>query len=57
MIGGLVGLGIPESNAAAYHEALREGGIVIGVIPRDNDEAKEIQEDFENLGGENICYC
>lgn len=54
VVGGLVGLGIPEENAEAYHAALREGGVVIGVEPRDNNEARELRETFEKHGGENI---
>ena len=57
LIGGLVGLGIPESNAQAYHEALRDGGVVIGVTPHEEMDAAAIQRDFQNLHGENICYC
>lgn len=57
VIGGLVGLGIPESNAEAYHQALREGGVVIGVVPHNDADADAIQREFEELKGENICYC
>lgn len=57
LIGALVGLGIPESNAKAYEAALRDGGIVLGVQPRTQKEASELQKLFENLGGENVCYC
>src|SRR5438045_23928 len=57
LIGALVGLGIPEPNAQAYEEALRNGGVVIGVVPHNDDDAKRIQEDFGKLNGENVCYC
>ena len=56
VIGALVGLGIPESNATAYEEALRDGGIVIGVVPRNNDSGKRIEQEFENSKGENIVW-
>jgi hypothetical protein len=56
-IGALVGLGIPESNAKAYHEALRDGGVVIGVVPRSGEDADRIKKDFQEFNGENICYC
>lgn len=56
LIGALVGFGIPESNAKAYEAALREGGIVIGVHPRTQKEASELQKIFADLGGENVCY-
>ena len=52
-IGALVGLGIPESNAQAFENALREGGTVIGVHPRSNDE-NEIKNYFTKNGGENV---
>jgi hypothetical protein len=57
IIGGLVGLGIPEPNARAYQEALREGGVVIGVVPHNSEEVNTIKKYFEDHGGENICYC
>jgi hypothetical protein len=57
VIGGLVGVGIPEANADAYHEALRNGGVVLGVVPHNRDEAVEIEDEFEELHGGNICYC
>jgi hypothetical protein len=56
LIGGLIGLGIPEENANAYHEALREGGVVIGVVPHNNEDATEIKREFNDLHGDNVCY-
>jgi hypothetical protein len=57
LLGGLIGLGIPEPNAQAYHEALREGGVVLGVLPRSNEEVSEIRQYFEEHHGESVCYC
>jgi len=57
LIGALVGWGIPESNAKAYEEALREGGVAIGVTPHNKDDADHIEKEFKNLQGENVCYC
>jgi hypothetical protein len=56
IIGALVGWGIPEDNARAYQEALRGGGVILGVVPRDGEDAAKIQEEFKNLHGEDICY-
>jgi hypothetical protein len=56
LIGLLVGLGIPEQNAEAYQEALREGGVILGVAPRE-DDADRIEEQFRKFNGEAICYC
>jgi hypothetical protein len=56
-IGALVGWGITEQNARAYEDALREGGVVIGVIPRNADHTNDIETMFKELNGENVCYC
>jgi hypothetical protein len=57
IIGALVGAGINEQNAEAYSEALREGGIVLGVVPKNREHARAIEERFEELRGENVCFC
>ncbi len=57
IVGGLIGLGIPEPNAKAYLEALREGGVVIGVVPHSSDDLDTIKEYFRDHRGESICYC
>jgi len=56
LVGGLIGMGIPESNTKAYEEVLRKGGIVLGVVPRSNDDAKEIKKYFEEQKADNIVY-
>jgi hypothetical protein len=56
-VGALVGAGINEQNAEAYSEALREGGVVLGVTPKNREHAKAIEERFKELHGENVCYC
>lgn len=57
LIGGLVGAGLTEQNARAYEEALRTGGVVIGVVPHSSESASNIQSKFKDLNGENVCYC
>ena len=54
VIGGLVGLGIPESNAKAYEVALKEGGVVLGVIPHSKEDSDDIQQEFTDRKAENI---
>jgi hypothetical protein len=54
LIGGLVGLGIPESNAKAYEVALKEGGVVIGVVPHSKEDAEDIVQEFTDRKAENI---
>ena len=57
LIGGLIGLGIPEPDATAYLDALRNGGVVVGVVPHNADDADRIKQDFIDHHGENVCYC
>jgi hypothetical protein len=57
LIGALVGMGIPEPNARAYQTALREGGVIIGVVPKDDDDVARLKQYFEAMHGERICYC
>ncbi len=56
-IGALAGAGFTQQNAEAYDEALREGGVVLGVVPLNREHAKAIEERFRELNGENVCYC
>jgi hypothetical protein len=56
IIGGLVGLGIPEANANAYQEAIREGGVLIGVVPKSGEDASRIKKYFEEHQGESVVY-
>jgi len=57
IIGALTGYGIPEENAEAYHAALREGGVVIGVVPHNSTDTSEIEKEFKRLGGEDVIHC
>jgi len=54
LVGALVGFGISESNAKVYEEALRDGGVVFGVVPHSAKETSNIKAYFEEHGAENI---
>lgn len=58
IIGGLTGLGIPEETAESYHEALSEGGTIIGVRPRhtesESDEVDEVTRIMEACAGQHV---
>lgn len=54
LIGALIGAGIPEHRATVYETGIREGGILIGVESRSDEETKEIHELMENLGAEGV---
>jgi hypothetical protein len=57
LIGTLVGAGMTEQNAKAYEEALRNGGLAIGVVPHSDEDAGVIEKKFREYNGENVCYC
>jgi hypothetical protein len=52
--GGLIGMGISESNVKAYEEALRRGGIALGVAPHSSEDGKKIKKYFEDQKADNI---
>lgn len=47
LLGGLVGLGIPEREAELYHEEIQNGGILLGLIIFDERLVREAQKVFE----------
>jgi hypothetical protein len=53
-IGALVGAGIPEERAKHYQTGLSEGGIVLGVNPRSDDDAEYVEREWKNSKGEHI---
>lgn len=44
LVGGLAGLGISEDRATYYEKGLREGGIVVGVKARSEEEATLVEK-------------
>lgn len=54
LVGALVGSGIPEEHAAEYESGIKDGGIVMGVKPRNEDDAKYFEEEFRRNNGDKI---
>jgi uncharacterized protein YjbJ (UPF0337 family) len=54
LIGALVGHGIPEEHAKHYEQGLREGGIVMGVQPRNDEDADYFEKNWRENRGESI---
>jgi len=46
IIGALVGAGIPEERAKVYDKGIREGGIVMGVNPKNDDDATYFEKEW-----------
>lgn len=50
LIGTLVGMGIPEDRAKRYETDLKQGHIVMGVNPRNDEDATYFQREWETTG-------
>lgn len=44
LIGALVGSGIPDEHAKEYETGIKQGGIVMGVQPRNDEDARHLQQ-------------
>ncbi len=56
VIGALVGSGIPEERAKLYESGIKNGNIVMGVNPRNSEDAKYFVENWRTNQGEQIHY-
>lgn len=54
LVGALVGSGIPEERVKHYEEGIKEGGIVMGVNPRNDEDATFFENEWRNHKGEHI---
>lgn len=54
LLGALVGSGIPEDRAKEYESGVKNGGIVMGVKPRTDDDARDLENEWRNSRGESI---
>jgi hypothetical protein len=54
IVGALVGRGIPEERAKLYDKGIGEGGMVMGITPRTEAEAAEIDREWAGCGCEQI---
>ena len=55
LVGALIGWGIPEDRAKEYETGIREGGTVLGVTPRTDDDAEYFEKEWKtNYRGEHI---
>lgn len=54
LVGALIGSGIPEERAKLYDEGVRNGGAVIGVNPRNQEDADYFENEWRTNRGEHI---
>ena len=54
IIGALVGAGIPEERVKHYEKGLKEGGILLGVTPRSDEDAEYFETEWKKNRGEEV---
>lgn len=54
LVGALIGWGIPEEHAKHYESGIKEGGTVLGVTPRTDEDAEYFEKEWRNYRGEHI---
>jgi hypothetical protein len=50
IVGTLVGMGIPEDRAKVYKSDLEQGSIVLGVRPKNEDDAEYFEDEWRTMG-------
>lgn len=56
LIGALVGSGIPEERAKLYESGVKDGKIVMGVHPHNDEDAKYFESDWNSNNAEDVYY-
>ena len=54
VIGALVGSGIPEDRAKIYEDGIKDGHVVLGVHPRNSEDAEYLEQQWRANNGVNI---
>jgi uncharacterized protein (TIGR02271 family) len=54
LLGALVGWGIPEERVKHYESGLKQGGILMGVRPRSDEDAAYLEQEWRNNNGQHI---
>lgn len=56
LVGALIGAGIPEERAKMYERDVKEGGMVLGVHPREDEDRDYLQSRYNEYGANNVYY-
>jgi hypothetical protein len=54
LLGALIGAGIPEERVKHYESGIKEGGILMGVRPRSNEDAEHFERSWKEYQGEHV---
>jgi hypothetical protein len=57
LIGALGDWGIPEARIRQYEAAIQDGGILMMVEARSDDDARQIEQEWKTIGGRDVYYC
>lgn len=54
LVGALIGWNIPEERIKHYEAGIKEGGILMGVKPRSEEDAAHFEQQWKSYNGEHI---
>lgn len=54
LVGALIGWGIPEERVKQYDQGIREGGILMAVRPRNDEDAAHLESSWKSYRGEQV---
>jgi hypothetical protein len=54
LVGALVGAGIPEEHAEMYQKDVEDGGMVLGVNPRTDEDYDYVRGRYDEYGASNV---
>jgi len=54
LFGALIGAGIPEERVKYYEEGIKQGGILMGVTPRSEEDARHFETRWQEHQGQHV---
>lgn len=54
VVGALIGWGIPKERVGQYEGGIKEGGILMGVKPRSDEDAAHFEREWKKSSGEHV---
>ena len=54
LVGALIGWGMPEERVKRYEAGIKEGGIVLGITPRSDTDAKHFESEWKRHRAEDV---
>ena len=54
LVGALIGAGIPEERVKHYEQGIKDGGILMGVRPRSDEDAGYFESEWSKAGGAHV---